>query len=61
MNYKSGYVTIQMDGKPFYVRYTVLIDGPEETAATATKETLVLVHGYMCGGVSAFVQWFKYL
>ena len=49
-----------MDGKPFKVRYTVL-GGPTETAATAAKDTLVLVHGYMCSGTSAWVQWFKYL
>ena len=49
-----------MDGKPFKVRYTVL-GSPAETAATSTKDTLVLVHGYMCSGTSAWVQWFKYL
>ena len=42
-----------MDQKPFYVRFNVLGD--------AAKPTLVLVHGYMCNGVSPFVQWLKYL
>ena len=42
-----------MDQKPFFVRFNILGD--------VSKPTLVLVHGYMCGGVSAYVQWFKYL
>lgn len=42
-----------MDGEPFFVRNTVLGD--------KSKPTLLLVHGYMCGGLSGFVQWFKYL
>ena len=60
VDFKCGYVTIQMDNKPFQVRYTIL-GNPNETAKTAAKKTLVLVHGYMCAGVSSFVQWFKYL
>ena len=53
----SGYVTITMDDLPFQVRFTVL-GGP---AQSSDKPTLVLVHGYMCSGTSAFVQWFRHL
>ena len=60
IDFKCGYVTIQMDQKPFKVRYCIL-EGEKQSAKTNPKKTLVLVHGYMCGGVSAFVQWFSYL
>ena len=53
-------MTIQMDSNPFKVRYTILGQPSEVDSRTATKKTLVLVHGYMCSGVSAYIQSFKY-
>mmetsp|Transcript_14224 Transcript_14224/g.16966 ORF Transcript_14224/g.16966 Transcript_14224/m.16966 type:complete len:141 (-) Transcript_14224:797-1219(-) len=60
LDFKSGYLKLKLDNLDFQVRFSIL-EGPNETAATSIKPTLVLVHGYMCGGVSAFVQWFRLL
>lgn len=54
VDFKSGYLKLKLEGIDFQVRYTIL-EGLADSAATATKPTLVLVHGYMCGGVSGFV------
>lgn len=59
-DFRSGYVKINLDNLHFHVRFNIL-EGPHDTAASATKPTLVLVHGYMCSGVSSFVQWFRLL
>ena len=60
IDFKSGYLGLRLESIDFKVRYTIM-EGANSSASTATKPTLVLVHGYMSGGVSAFVQWLKFL
>ena len=60
IDFKSGYLDIILENIDFKVRYTIM-EAIHDSAATTTKPSLVLVHGYMCGGVSGFVQWLKYL
>lgn len=57
-DYTSDYTTIEMDSKPFQVRYHII---DSDQSAQSEKPILVLMHCYMHSSASAFVQFFKYL